>query len=170
MTSFLSRVLIAASIAAVFTPPAFAQARDKRVDSLQLSGLRLRAEATDSCVGVILASGKAPNSEYPAGTTNVQVSTTPHAIRSWIDSATAYRSRTPARARAERVRYAWIPFTIGIERIITDRTDAYSFIVTGYSFTISAREVPMIAGFLDSAATRTIRLSSGRKCPADRPN
>jgi hypothetical protein len=90
---------------------------------------------------------------------NIDTHISPSNLRRWIDTATAYAAARPHRAKGQRIRYAWIPITLGIEREITDRFDAFSFVISGHAIPILPREIPRIAALLDSAATKTLERS-----------
>jgi hypothetical protein len=169
MISMLKPMLAAAMVSATVTSAALGQTEAHRIDSLRLGHFRIRAEATDSCVVLIFTTGRANNQESPTGETNIETRVAPQGLRLWIDSATTYRGRT-ARPSGNRLRYAWMPlYGVGIERAISDRSDVYTFVMTGYALPMSAPEIPLLVTLFDSAATRTMRLSNGRKCPAYRP-
>ena len=75
-------------------------------------------------------------------------------------------SRPPLAPPGQRLRYAWFPiYGVGIERVVTDRSDSYIFAMTGYALPMSADEIPLLSALFDSAAARTARLSAARKCP-----
>lgn len=147
--------------------PPSSQSRSPVVDTLRLSRFRIRTEPTDSCLVMVLTTGRATNQESPTGETNIEAGVSPLGLRRWIDSANAYRGRTAPRQAGQRLRYAWFPlYGVGIERVVTDQSDSYVFAATGYALPMSAAEIPMIAALFDSAAARTIRMSASRKCPA----
>ncbi len=143
----LRPVLVAVLIAA-FATAVHAQTATGRVDSLRLRYMRIRAEASDSCVVMIRTSGSM-RIDSPAS---------PADLRAWIDSANVLAAaRRPA--NGQRAEYRFETTWIGLERTITSRFDAFEFIITGHTIPILASEVPRIARLLDSAGARTIRMS-----------
>lgn len=117
--------------------------------------MRMRAEATDSCIAMI----------YTSSRVNIEAPVPPVDLRAWIDTAKVFAA-APRPAKGERAEYVFIPFLLGLRRMITLRRDVYEFVMTGTAIPILASEVPRIARLLDSAEARTVRLS--RKCRATR--
>ena len=134
-----------------------AQTKPTWSDSLKLRYMRIRAQSEGACVLV-----------STSGSMDIQAHTSPANVHRWIDTATAYAAAKPHRAKGQRIRYAWIPSAIGIDREITDRFDAYSFVIAGHGIPIFASEIPRIATLLDSAAANTLRQSGGKgECTFD---
>jgi hypothetical protein len=148
-------------ISAMLTPNAArpavgAQASALAVDSLHLRYMRIRAQATDTCLVVVTTSGSM----------GIATDITPANIQRWIDTATAYVAARPRRAKGEEVRYVWFPITLGVRREITDRHDAVSLEISGHTIPMLASEVPRIAKLLDGAARETLRASHMKSgCP-----
>jgi hypothetical protein len=149
-------IFLVAILTPVVAPGLTAQTKSLRSDSLQLRYMRIRAHGTNACkvhVGT-------------TGSMNIDTDISPANVRRWIDTAAAYAAATPHRAKGQRIRYAWIPITLGISRTITDRFDAFEFVISGHGIPIVAREIPRIAKLLDSAAAETLKQSgSTGKCP-----
>jgi len=128
-----------------------AQTKAAWSDSLKLRYMRIRARSEGACVLV-----------STSGSMDIEAHISPANVRRWIDTATAYAAAKPHRAKGQRLRYAWIPSTIGIDREITDRFDAFSFVIAGHGIPIFASEVPRIVKLLDSAAVNTLDRSGGK--------
>ena len=131
-----------------------AQTRTFPVDSLHLRYMRIRANGTDACKVRVSTSGSM----------NIDTDISPANVRRWIDTAAAYAAARPQRAKGQRIRYAWIPITLGIERTITDRFDAFEFVIGGHAIPILSSEIPRITKLLHSAAAQTLKQSKG-ECP-----
>jgi hypothetical protein len=102
-----------------------------------------------------------------SGTMNIQATLRPTEILQGIDSATAIAAASPARAKGQRVQLAWIPLTLGFKRTITDRFDAVALTNSGHEIPILRSELLPIVKLLDSAAARTVKLSSASgNCPS----
>jgi len=95
---------------------------------------------------------------------NIATDITPANVRRWIDTAATYAAARPRRRRGQEIRYAWIPITLGIERTITDRADAFEFVIGGHGIPIRVSEIPRITKLLQSTATQTLKQSKG-ECP-----
>ena len=78
---------------------------------------------------------------------NIDTDITPANVRRWIDTAATYSVAKPSRAKGQRIRYAFIPITLGIERTITDRFDAFEFVIGGHGIPILVGEIPESQGF-----------------------
>jgi hypothetical protein len=121
-----------------------------RADSLKLRYARIRAEPTTNCSVVVRTSGSM----------NIQAFVSPSEIQRWIDSTRTIVGATPHRAKGQRLQLAWIPNKIGFMRTITDRFDAVAFTNSGHEIPVLHSEVSRIIRLLDSAAAKTIKLSS----------
>lgn len=95
---------------------------------------------------------------------NIDTDITPANVRRWIDTAATYSVAKPSRAKGQRIRYAFIPITLGIERTITDRFDAFEFVIGGHGIPILVGEIPRISRLLQAAATETLK-QSRQECP-----
>ena len=133
----------------VVAPSMSAQTTALHSDSLRLRYMRIRAQATTSCQVVVNTSGSM----------DIQAEISPANVYRWIDTAKAYADSKPQRAKGQRIRYAWIPLTLGISRTITDRFDAFEFAISGHGIPILRGEILKIATLLDSAAAETLRRS-----------
>lgn len=115
------RLFVSAFASLVLTRGLAAQTNALNGDSLRLRYMRIRAQPTDSCKVVVRTSTPML----------IQTEITPANVHRWIDSATTYAAAKPYRARGKEIRYAWIPMTLGISRTITDRHDAFEFVIGG---------------------------------------
>lgn len=149
-------IYVIAMLSFVLTSRLSAQTRDLFRDSLRLRYMRIETRATNACKVIVRTSGSM----------NIQTEISPANVRRWIDTATAYAAAKPQRAKGQRIRYAWIPITLGIERIVTDRLDAFEFVNSGHGIPILAREIPRIAKLLNFAANETLaRSGPNGTCP-----
>lgn len=147
-------LLFVALLIPIAAPSLDAQRRVLPADSLQLRHMRIRAYGTDACTVRVSTSGSM----------NIDTDISPANVRRWIDTAATYAAARPRRAKGQEIRYAWIPITLGIERTITDRLDAFEFVIGGREIPIRATEIPRITKLLRSAATQTLEQSKG-ECP-----
>ena len=148
------QLIRAAPLGCILTPGLGAQPMKSHLDSLQLRYMRIRAQSTDSCKVLVSTSGSM----------NIATYITPANAHRWIDTAAAYARAAPHREKGQRIRYAWIPITLGVSRTITDRFDAFEFVIGGHGIPITAREIPRIAKLLETAATQTLK-QSRTTCP-----
>ena len=149
-----SYLFLAALLSAMAAPGLPAQTRAFPPDSLQLRYMRIRAHGTDACKVRVSTSGSM----------NIDTDISPANVRRWIDTAATYAAARPRRVKGQRIRYAWIPITLGIERTITDRFDAFEFVIGGHGIPILVSEIPRITKLLQFAATETLEQSKG-PCP-----
>jgi hypothetical protein len=142
------RPVLVGVLSAAFARDVRAQTKTGGVDSLRLRYMRIRTEASDSCIVMIRTSGSM-GIDSPAS---------PGDLRAWVDSAKVLAAaRRPT--NGQRAEYRFETSWIGLKRTITSRFDAFEFIITGHTIPILASEVPRIARLFDSADARTIRMS-----------
>ena len=141
--------LIVAALLASTSRRLPAQTHSVDAGSLRLRYMRVQVDATDSCQVFV----------HTSGSMGIEASVTATDARLWIDSATAMAKTSPARAKGARAEYRFLTPAIGIKRVVTDRFDAFSFIIWGHEIPMMRPEIPRLARLLDSALTRTRELS-----------
>ena len=137
---------------ALLAAPLSAQTRTLAVGSVSLRAAKITASATNLCSVFFEVSGL-----RTTGSGDI----VPANVRQWMDT-TAYIARAaPPREKGEQLDYRWSIGRLGVSRSVNDRMDSLSLLFGGTAIPATADELPKLFRLVESAATRTLQMSSG---------
>ena len=119
--------------------------------SISLQAARVSAEATNLCV---------INVEVVAPLTSGSATIVPSDVGHWKDTVAFIAREKAAREIGERLNYSWNVGGMGVSRSVTDHGDSLNLVVGGAEIPATADELPRLFALVDSAAARTLRMSS----------
>jgi len=133
------------------------QTRTLDIGTAQVRSGKIVVQATNYCTVIISVVGLPPRRTGEAA---------PSEVRNWIDSTKAIAFARPRRVAGEQLDYRWSLGSLGVTRTVNDRGDDLRLLIGSSPVPVSVVELPLLFKIVDSAAARTLEMSSNLKsCP-----